>query len=87
MNWTVFGRKQSLPNFKVLSQNSPGGTEENHKKPLVRIAGLRAEISNGKQECEPLDDDVQLKSSIQIIRFHEDASYTYTKPSTHTYET
>jgi hypothetical protein len=26
-------RKQSWLNFKVLSQNSPGGTEENHAKP------------------------------------------------------
>jgi hypothetical protein len=26
-----FGKKQLWPNFKVLSQNSPGGTEKNHK--------------------------------------------------------
>jgi hypothetical protein len=28
-----FGRKQSWPNFKVLSRNSPGGTEKKYKKP------------------------------------------------------
>jgi hypothetical protein len=27
------GRKRSWPNFKVLSQHSPSGTEENHEKP------------------------------------------------------
>jgi hypothetical protein len=31
MNWK--GRKKrSWPNFKVLFQRSPGGTEENHEK-------------------------------------------------------
>jgi hypothetical protein len=39
MNWKRCGRKQSWHNFKVLSQYSPGGTEENHKT-QVRIAGL-----------------------------------------------
>jgi hypothetical protein len=29
---------------KALFLNSPGGTEENHKKISVRIAGLVAEI-------------------------------------------
>jgi hypothetical protein len=33
MNWIGFGRKRSLPNFKVLSGHSPRQTEENHKKP------------------------------------------------------
>jgi hypothetical protein len=32
-NWKWFGRNQSLPNFKVLSQHSPGGNKENHNKP------------------------------------------------------
>jgi hypothetical protein len=27
------GRKQLWPDFKVLSQHSPGGTEEIHEKP------------------------------------------------------
>jgi hypothetical protein len=45
--------------FKVVSQNSPGGTEENLKS-SVRIAGLWAktstwDLSNMKQECQPLD--------------------------------
>jgi hypothetical protein len=31
MNWKRLGRKRSWPNFKVLSWNSPGGTEENHR--------------------------------------------------------
>jgi hypothetical protein len=33
MNWKGFGRKRSWHNFKVLSQHSPGGTEENHEEP------------------------------------------------------
>jgi hypothetical protein len=33
MNWKGFGRKWSWPNFKVLSQRLPGGTEGNHGKP------------------------------------------------------
>jgi hypothetical protein len=32
MNAKGFGRKQSWPNFKVLSQHLPGRTEENHEK-------------------------------------------------------
>jgi hypothetical protein len=33
MNWRVFGRKQSWPNFKVVSRHSSGETKENHEKP------------------------------------------------------
>jgi hypothetical protein len=28
LNWKVFGKKWSWPNFEVLYQYSPGGTEE-----------------------------------------------------------
>jgi hypothetical protein len=28
MNWKGFGRKQSWPNFNVLSWHSPGGTDK-----------------------------------------------------------
>jgi hypothetical protein len=31
MNWKGFGRKRSWPDFKVLSQQSPGGTEKNYE--------------------------------------------------------
>jgi hypothetical protein len=31
MNWKGCGRRQSWPNFKLLSQHLPGGTEDNHK--------------------------------------------------------
>jgi hypothetical protein len=31
MNYKDCGRKRSLPNFKILLQHSPGGTEENHE--------------------------------------------------------
>jgi hypothetical protein len=30
-NWKIFGRKWQTPNFKVLSRNFPGGTEENEE--------------------------------------------------------
>jgi hypothetical protein len=33
MNRKRFGRDQSWPNFKVLSQHSPEGTEEDHENP------------------------------------------------------
>jgi hypothetical protein len=32
VNWKGFGRKRSLPNFKVPSRNMPGGTEINHEE-------------------------------------------------------
>jgi hypothetical protein len=45
MNWKGYGRKQSWPNLRYgTTQQFPGGTEENHKKPSVRIASLQAEI-------------------------------------------
>jgi hypothetical protein len=43
MNWKGFGRKWLWPDFKVLSQNLPEGTKENHEIP-VRTAGLWAKI-------------------------------------------
>jgi hypothetical protein len=42
MNYKGFGRKLSWTNFEVIS--SSGGTEGNHEKTEVRIAGLLAEI-------------------------------------------
>jgi hypothetical protein len=33
MNWKGIGRNLSWPNFKVLLQNLPGGTEEGNEKP------------------------------------------------------
>jgi hypothetical protein len=44
MNWKGFGRKWSWPNFKVLTQHLPGGTEEKPPETSVKIAGLRAKI-------------------------------------------
>jgi hypothetical protein len=43
MNWKEFGMKWSWPYFKVQSQHSPGGTEENHKN--LRISGRRGRDS------------------------------------------
>jgi hypothetical protein len=31
MSWKECGRRQSWPNFKVLSEKLPGATEENHE--------------------------------------------------------
>jgi hypothetical protein len=42
MKWKGCRRKQSRPNFKVLSLNFYGGTEENYEN--LRIFGLRAGI-------------------------------------------
>jgi hypothetical protein len=44
MNWKGCGRRRSWPNFKVLSQYLPGGTEKNHEKTSVKIADLGTEI-------------------------------------------
>jgi hypothetical protein len=33
-----------MTRFEVLSQQFPGGTEENHKKTSVKIAVLQAEV-------------------------------------------
>jgi hypothetical protein len=40
-----FRRKWLCPNFKVLSQHSPGGTEENYEKPQSQllVSGPRSE--------------------------------------------
>jgi hypothetical protein len=38
MKWKGFGRKRSLPNFKVSSRHSPGWTEK-PRKISIRIAG------------------------------------------------
>jgi hypothetical protein len=32
VNWKGVGRKRPWPDFKVLFQNLPGGTEESHGK-------------------------------------------------------
>jgi hypothetical protein len=34
VDWKGFGRKQSWPNFKVLSWYLPEGTEESHENNL-----------------------------------------------------
>jgi hypothetical protein len=52
INQNGFDRKQSWPNFKVLSKHSPGWTEENHKK-TIRIAVRRGQdLSPGPPEYE-----------------------------------
>jgi hypothetical protein len=43
-----FGRKQLWPNFKVLSQHSLGGTEQNQEKPQSGLA-----VSRSRFEPEP----------------------------------
>jgi hypothetical protein len=50
MDWKGCGEEA------VLSRNLPGGTEENHQKDSVKIAGLWADIwtcdlPHMKQEC------------------------------------
>jgi hypothetical protein len=44
MNWKGFRKKRPWINCKALYRHSPGGSEENHEKPFVRITDLRAEI-------------------------------------------
>jgi hypothetical protein len=43
MNWERFDRKRSWLNFKILFQDSPGGTEENHESPQSGKPDARAE--------------------------------------------
>jgi hypothetical protein len=54
LNWKGFGRKLSWS--EMLSQYFPGGSEENHLKTSVRIAGVLAEtqterLPNTGAEC------------------------------------
>jgi hypothetical protein len=44
MKWEGCGKEAAVAYFKVLSIYLTVGTEENHKKPLVRIDGLRTNI-------------------------------------------
>jgi hypothetical protein len=54
MNWKGYGRKRSWPNFKVLYQQLPGGTEGNHENPQDSRSPSRV-LSPGppntEQEC------------------------------------
>jgi hypothetical protein len=43
VNWERFDRKRSWLNFKILFQDSPGGTEENHESPQSGKPDARAE--------------------------------------------
>jgi hypothetical protein len=40
-NWNQIEKKRQWSNLKALSRLSPGGSQENHGKP-VKIAGLLA---------------------------------------------
>jgi hypothetical protein len=61
MNWKGFGRKWSWPNFKVLSQHLPGGSEGKHGKPhsgysvagdsCVKISEVHASGDNWEMSC------------------------------------
>jgi hypothetical protein len=44
------GRKRPWPNFKVLSQHLPGGTEKNHKNPHQYSHSPGRELSLGPTE-------------------------------------
>jgi hypothetical protein len=52
MNWKGCRRKRSWSNFKVLSRNLHGGTEESHENPQSgkQVSGPRFE-PNMNQEC------------------------------------
>jgi hypothetical protein len=70
MNWECLGRKRAWPNFKVLSQHSPRGAEENHENPVM-IEGLRTvtstrELPNTNQECQSLDHDFGLQQYLSL---------------------
>jgi hypothetical protein len=47
MNWKGFSRKQSWPNFKVLSLHSHGRTEEKHKSLNHDSRSLRLRFESG----------------------------------------
>jgi hypothetical protein len=51
MNWKWFGSKRPWPNFKVLSRNSPGGTEKNNeeRQPVTGDENRALDLPNTKQ--------------------------------------
>jgi hypothetical protein len=51
MNWKGFGRKRSWPNRKVY-RHLPGGTEENHEKPVMIAGRWGLESNPGPLEYE-----------------------------------
>jgi hypothetical protein len=52
MNCEGFGRKQSRPNFKVLSRHSPKGTEKNMKTLSQDSRSPGRDLSLGPPEYE-----------------------------------
>jgi hypothetical protein len=53
MNWKGFVRKRSWPSFKVQSQHSPGGSDENHEKlgEISSFHGGEYEVQNCLLGC------------------------------------
>jgi hypothetical protein len=52
MNWKGFGRKRSWPNFKELSRNSPGRTEESHINSSQDSQSPGRDLNPGRPEYE-----------------------------------
>jgi hypothetical protein len=52
INWEAFCINRSWPNFEVLSQQSPGGTEEDHKTSIVIARRRGRESKTGPPEYE-----------------------------------
>jgi hypothetical protein len=52
MNWKGFERKQSWPNFKLLSKYFSGGTEGNHEHFIEDIRSPGRDFNPGPAEYE-----------------------------------
>jgi hypothetical protein len=57
MNWKGLGRNLSLPKFKALSRNSPGGTEENHENLTRDIRSPGPGIETGTSQMRSRSDN------------------------------
>jgi hypothetical protein len=69
MNWKGFGRKQTWPNLKVLSQHFSGETEQNIRKTSARtVCSLGRDLSQGFRKYEAGVLNTQARRCITVIR-------------------
>jgi hypothetical protein len=77
MNWKGFcSRKRSWPNFKVLSWNSPGGTEVNHKN-------LNGDSWSLEPRFEPGTSQIRNRTTLEedsFISFNMESLFTKLNP-------
>lgn len=71
MSWKECGRKQSWSNLRMLPQDLPGGTEENHKELQSRqsLSQLTSESSTSKMQIRSITTSPTLLGISAIMIF------------------